>query len=380
MLASCGLVLVLIIIIHKYGIMNQSIQTPLQNIDHLAGVLRRRMIHNEEYDDSNVVTSTTSKQTTLAQTTTAKRATTTSERITTTRQKPTTAKVTTTVKVTKPVEVTTPVKVKTTTAKLVSTSASKTTPKQTTNAQRMTFSPKIMHEIESLREMEIPQKEKDLMIDMLNILWRVKRENNFTMFLYGGTLLGSWRHHGFIPWDDDIDIVAPYNIYYQLFNALQALKPKYITKQAGWRQKFFSINSKHKTPFSWKWPYIDIQFYRENATHIWDAAGEFSGYKYKKSNVFPLVLRPYGNSWYESPVRTEEFLIAYYKDISWCTTGWYSHKHERGQRSHSVKCSIMKTFYPFVERKLVKGNWQEKLTFKGKVLSEKKVTAAKSLR
>lgn len=53
---------------------------------------------------------------------------------------------------------------------------------------------------------ETLEKLKKVELIILKDFKRVCQKNDIKWFAIGGTLIGSVRHHGFIPWDDDLDI------------------------------------------------------------------------------------------------------------------------------------------------------------------------------
>lgn len=83
---------------------------------------------------------------------------------------------------------------------------------------------------------------KKVSLDIMIYLDKICRENDIEYAIYYGTLLGAVRHKGFIPWDDDIDIVVPRPDYDRLLKILQQ-ESKYLLLS-------FETRSDYRYPFA----------------------------------------------------------------------------------------------------------------------------------
>lgn len=63
-------------------------------------------------------------------------------------------------------------------------------------------------------------------IEVLDVIDNICTENNITWFADYGTLLGTIRHKGYIPWDDDIDIMLLRSDYDKLISILPSTLPE----------------------------------------------------------------------------------------------------------------------------------------------------------
>lgn len=72
---------------------------------------------------------------------------------------------------------------------------------------------------------------KKIELDMLRAFIGICNRLNIEYYLLGGTMLGAVRHHGFIPWDDDIDVGIFRDDYELFISKAQSYLPDYYFLQ-----------------------------------------------------------------------------------------------------------------------------------------------------
>lgn len=200
--------------------------------------------------------------------------------------------------------------------------------------------------------------ERSTMRSLLILFVNFAALHNYTYFMTSGTLLGSYRHHGIMPWDDDVDLLMTKNQAYEIANRLRSLAgrvPAFRDLVVRWgpskRLKIYHRTSYVPVKvqnFRFGWPCLDITFYDEDSTHLWQYNRL---HVLPKSLVFPLTQRPFEMIYLASPRDPFAVLKLLYKNPR-CVTLSYSHKLERSKRGFSFDCRDLSEIYPFVFRRI----------------------------
>ena len=204
--------------------------------------------------------------------------------------------------------------------------------------------------------------EYNTFMDLLDGFSRAMEVNNLTYFMNGGTLLGSMRHHGPIPWDDDIDIMVNRNESNQIWQVFKKLASKYVIttvmNESYWKV-YFKESYWIKPEIYWKWPFVDLWFYDDLGDKIVDISCLSSKPKakceYGKSVIFPLKKRPFADMKLFAPCDSVAFLNFFYKSWSLnCESRTWDHKKELGLTRPSLhdktRCLLLRDHVPFVYR------------------------------
>lgn len=67
-----------------------------------------------------------------------------------------------------------------------------------------------------MEEVKVMTAHQALLLEMLKDFDAVCRRHHISYQLFAGTALGAVRHHGFIPWDDDVDVILVRSEYDRL--------------------------------------------------------------------------------------------------------------------------------------------------------------------
>jgi lipopolysaccharide cholinephosphotransferase len=215
--------------------------------------------------------------------------------------------------------------------------------------------------IEKVNHKYLKDYQVDEIYSMIKVIHDIFEKESIEYYIIGGTLIGSVRHGGLIPWDDDIDIGVNEihenfikSDYFRLL--LQQNNLKLDTFVAGYKiSPLDSLKFKKECDWcTWNFPFIDIFLvkkegdkfiYANKTAHNW-----WPDY-FDYNELYPIKNCKFGPYVLKCPNNPEPFLKrSYGNDVFTHYYEQYDHKLEIPRKKIKKKLNKIQVVYPNLKK------------------------------
>ena len=212
--------------------------------------------------------------------------------------------------------------------------------------------------------------EYDWYITLISVFKKQCESYNITYILRGGSALGAYKYHGFVPWDDDFDLIVNSSHKTVLKKVLESVPDHSLLSWEYWQWKFWSNNNSVQTGRMWNWPFIDIYFFEDNGTHITDVTYKEPTTFAPRTYVLPVQLGIFENMILPVPRNVNAYLSGFYDIKDTCISNWWNHRDEKPPKHLNmvIPCKMLHHIYPVVYRYQSNGLPYEELRLQNTIL------------
>lgn len=208
----------------------------------------------------------------------------------------------------------------------------------------------------------LTEVEQRALLRVLFVVTAALEAFNISYVAAEGTLIGSLRHGGLIPWDDDADITFKAEQWPTAKRVLSCIPGYELKIHSDFMWKFFASDSPHwKDEAVTRFPYVDLFPYVEDEEYMWPLVIWLKDKMlWPRHQVFPTRLVRFDNFRLRAPHDVAGVLTHLFGDVSVCESRLFERREKRltpQEERVRVDCQLLHDVYPFVNVKDAAKNW-----------------------